>query len=167
MTSRTTSENLVVTGLSRRLGEILILIAQGNNSKSVAKQLTKENGENLSPGTVDSYRRTLLYKIGAINTPDLIAKAFQSGTLRYLSLLIGLLIPLSGSIYVSLDNDSANTNRTASSRPRTSRARRTRSGVISLAMLTLDQMQDPENGITGEIVANWDAEYNDFYFSTT
>jgi DNA-binding NarL/FixJ family response regulator len=64
---KSTSENVL---LSRREKEVLALLAHGLTNQEIAGKLF------ISPNTVDTYRKSLLSKLNAKNTADLIRIAF-------------------------------------------------------------------------------------------
>jgi len=162
MVAKPIRNTLESSGLPPQLSRVLLRLAKGESTKEIARNIRKPNGDPLSPGTISSYREALLYKLNARNTPELIAKAFETGALKYLSLLISLLLPLQG--YLPTDSDLGSIIRNTRSRP--SRARRSRrGGKLFLDSLALDQILDPSFCLAGDLVANWDPESNDFYFS--
>lgn len=59
--------------LSRREQEILLLLVQGKRSKEIALELF------ISPATVSTHRKNLLYKSKARNTSELISLAIRNG----------------------------------------------------------------------------------------
>lgn len=70
----TTQNNLV---LSRREKEVLLLIADGLTNNEIAENLT------ISSSTVDTYRKSLLAKLGAKNTAELIKIAFVNKLMQF------------------------------------------------------------------------------------
>ncbi len=72
-----TAENIVspdtAPALTRREKEILLLIAQGMTNNQIAEKLF------LSPYTIDTHRKNLLFKFEVANTAQLIKKATEVG----------------------------------------------------------------------------------------
>ena len=62
--------------LSDREREVLELVAEGTSTKKIADEL------NLSPKTVETYRKNLLSKLGARNTAHLIRIAIKEGLIQ-------------------------------------------------------------------------------------
>lgn len=62
--------------LNEREADILQLLAEGASSKEIGENL------NLSPQTIESYRKLLLKKLGAKNAADLIRIALKEGLIR-------------------------------------------------------------------------------------
>jgi DNA-binding CsgD family transcriptional regulator len=59
--------------LSPREREVLLMLADGKKSKEIASRLF------ISKDTVDTHRRNILAKTGALNTAELIRKATRDG----------------------------------------------------------------------------------------
>lgn len=159
MNTRTAKHQaIIVTGLPARLGEVLIHIAEGMNSKEIARACHKPDGECLTPGTVDQYRNSLLYKLDAKNTAELISKAYQSGVLRALSLFIAFALPLSAYLIADSDlNDMA--------RLKNSQARRLRGRSRARESLPVSGLQGVAPGGSLVVVATWDPDINNFLFN--
>lgn len=81
---------LVASGLTPRESHALLLRASGASYKDCAEQM------NCSTAAVKARISNLFYKLDAINTPELIAKAFMSGHLKALSFIAAALLCLSG-----------------------------------------------------------------------
>jgi DNA-binding CsgD family transcriptional regulator len=74
--------NLEATGITPRESQALLLRASGFNVDECAKAM------GCGKANVQDRISNLFYKCGASSTPELITKAFQSGILRFLSVLL-------------------------------------------------------------------------------
>jgi|GEM_PF-3216110 len=75
-------QNLLITGFPPREGLVVGYTALGLCSKRIAREI------NCTPRNVENLRESAKGRLHAHNTPHLISKAFQSGFLRFLSLML-------------------------------------------------------------------------------
>lgn len=102
---------LEVTGLAPRESQVLLLRAAGLNIKECSRSL------NCGIQTIKSRTSNLFYKLGAHSTPELIARAFKSGHLRVLTVLLALHVSIT---MPYLDNSRDLIARSGRTRPRSS-----------------------------------------------
>lgn len=76
--------DLHATGLTPRESQALLLKTQGLSVGECAQLM------NCSKASVQDRISTLFYKLNVNNTPELITKAFQSGFLKFLTLIAAL-----------------------------------------------------------------------------
>jgi DNA-binding CsgD family transcriptional regulator len=100
---------LVVSGFAPQESRVLLLRAAGFNVKECSRNL------NCGVQAIKSRTSNLFYKLGANSTPELIVKAFKSGHLRLLTLMLALHVSLFAPFLDSQRDVIARTGRT---RPR-------------------------------------------------
>ncbi|VXB01239.1 Two component transcriptional regulator, LuxR family [Flavobacterium sp. 9AF] len=74
--NKKTSNSSIIPILSKREKQVLELIAKEFTTQEIADKLF------LSVNTIETYRQNLLLKLGAKNSPGIIAKAYQYGILN-------------------------------------------------------------------------------------
>jgi DNA-binding NarL/FixJ family response regulator len=65
-----------INPLSQRQKEVLTLIAHGHTSKEIASKL------GISPGTIETHRTNLMYKLKTRNVAGLVVHAFRAGLIQ-------------------------------------------------------------------------------------
>lgn len=97
---------LHVSGLAPRESHALLLRAQGMSYQRCAAVM------NCTPKAVKARINNLFYKFNADSTPDLITRAFKSGALRLLTLLIAMHISISAPFFQTHKDVVARSQRT-------------------------------------------------------
>lgn len=110
-------DKLEAVGLTPRESETLLLIATGKTQREAAAIL------NCSVSNVKHRLESLFFKLRASRTPELITKAFSSGFLRTLALMLAMHISITGPI---IENKNDIATRTVRSQRTQSRTRNTR-----------------------------------------
>lgn len=100
---------LHATGLTPRQSQVLLLRAEGNQVKQCADAL------NCSTTNVRKLLAELFYKLHAKSSHELIARAFQTGHLRFLSVFALIGLCLCGNATNDNPNDLARIGRSRSS----------------------------------------------------
>jgi DNA-binding CsgD family transcriptional regulator len=100
---------LHATGLTPRQSQVLLLRAEGNQVKQCADAL------NCSSANVRQLLTELFYKLRANSSHELIARAFQAGHLRFLSVFVLIGLCLCGNATNENPNDLARIGRSRSS----------------------------------------------------
>lgn len=69
-------DNHIGAEVSPREFQVMVLLAEGNTSKDIAKILK------LSPRTIESYRKSLMKKTGCRNVVDVVRLAYRTGAVQ-------------------------------------------------------------------------------------
>lgn len=106
--------NFAAQGLPPRQSQELLLLANGCTEAEAAQVM------NCSVNNIKRIKQDLFFKTGTFNSAELIARAFASRYLRYLTLFIAMFLGCGGSTWLDHQNKY---NRIARHRPSPKRAR--------------------------------------------
>jgi DNA-binding CsgD family transcriptional regulator len=119
-----------VSGLPRRLSQVLLLRASGNSIRKCAQLL------NCSDANIKQAVSELFYKLKADSTPELITTAFRNGYLQFRSIFLAFFMCLLAAIQADDNNINARVSRTT----RTQTARAQRNGKNKNLLINIEEI---------------------------